>query len=330
MNFTIKELSSLESVNVWNEFVFAQMLPHYSIGHNPCLPQILKTLFKFEPVYCMIYQEEKLVGVFQAIKDKGKIVSLPVVSTSGLCLAPNYNAVEVYKVICAHFNAPFEIRDFVKFSDFSFDKKSTSYLPLKKDADEQLRSFKSKLRNQIKKGYTNGLQVKIGGLELLKDFYEIYIKNMHRLGVPHPSMEYFKSFVENYKNGQSKIFLITYNNIPVGSCIIFTYGKLSELFWASTVREYNHLNSNMVLYWEVIKYSNEQGFETLSFGRSDGESSSLKFKEQWGIDIYPLSFNYSTAKSNLREFGLINKIWKIIPFPIVKIVGPIIRSKVTS
>lgn len=330
MEISIKTYQSNEIGEKWNQFVFAQDLPFYSLGHNPCFPTIFQSLFKYETIYCILYEGATVIGVFQAIKEGDKIKSLPVLPSAGICCSPSHKKEDLYKMICDHFKKPYEIRDFLKFSSFSFDKKVTCYLPLKKTVDEQMQSFKSKLRNQIKKGYANGLEIKSGGIELLPQFYDIYIRNMHRLGVPHPSINYFKSFVQNYENGISKLFIVTYNSIPVGACIVFTYGKLAELFWASTSRKYNNLNPNMVLYWEIIKFSIEQNMEILSFGRSNVESNSLKFKEQWGVETHPLYFNYSSEQSNLRNFGLINKIWKLIPFPIVKIVGPIIRSKVTS
>jgi lipid II:glycine glycyltransferase (peptidoglycan interpeptide bridge formation enzyme) len=186
------------------------------------------------------------------------------------------------------------------------------------------------LRNQINKGYHNGLKIKIGGAELLPAFYDIYIRNMHRLGVPHPSKKFFKKFFDSYQNGLRKIFVVTYNNLPVGGSIMFSYGKLAELFWASTDRKFNYLNTNMVLYWEVIKFSILENMETLSFGRSDIGSSSLKYKEQWGVQVMPIYFNYSSEQKNIRDYKIINKIWKRIPFPIVRLVGPIIRSRVTS
>ena len=330
MQIIIKEYAYHEIGEKWNEFVLSQSLPVYSLGHNPCFPAIFKSIFKYDDIYCILYDKEKMIGVFQAIKENNTLKSLPVLPTSGLCCNPSYNKEELYQSICKHFNTAYEIRDFVKFSNFTFDTKVTCYLPLKASVDDQMQFFKSKLRSQIKKGYTNGLQIKSGGIELLPEFYDVYIRNMHRLGVPHPSINYFKSFIENYQNGESRLFIIYHDSVVVGGSIVFTYGKLAELFWASTSRKYNHLSPNMVLYWEIIKFSIEKKMEVLSFGRSNKESSSLKFKEQWGVSTYPLYFNYSSEQSNLRSFGLINKIWKLIPFPIVKIVGPIIRSKVTS
>lgn len=330
MNLIIKEIEPGNISQEWNDFVLTHPLPNYSIGHNPSLPVIFNKLFKYKPVYCKIYDGQKMIGVFQAVKDKDKIISLPFFTTSGLCIDPQYSSNEIYEKIAEHFNCPYEIRDFVKFSEFVFDKKVTSYLDLKNSEEEQLKSYDKRVRVQIKKGYSNGLQIQVGGVELLPVFYDIYIRNMHRLGTPHPSINFFKTFMENYKNGLCKIFVATYESKPIGCSMTITYGKMAEMVWGSTIREYNHLKPNMFVYWEVMRYAIEQKMEILSFGRSDAEGNHISFKKQWGVKIYPIYFNYSSQVSNVRDYQLIRKIWSTIPFPVVKVLGPIIRKRVTT
>ncbi len=330
MDITIKEMPLGEVDATWDRFVLAHQLPAYSIGHNPCLPQLFKTLFQHEPVYLGCYDKEKLIGVFQASKEKGKIKSLPVLSTSGLCLNEGYDAKTIYKKLTAHLNCSFEIRDFTAFSEFVYDKKATFYLKLQKTADEQLKFFKSVIRNRINKGIKDGLQCKTGGVELLPEFYEIYIRNMHSKGVPVPSKNYFKTFIEEYKNGRCKLFVIYNEGKAIAASILYTYGKLAEFFWASTLKEYNSLNPNMVLYWEMIKYSVEQGMEIFSYGRSDMDGNNHTFKAKWNPDIIPIYFNYSSPQKNIREYSTMSRIWQKIPLPLARVLGPIIRSKVSS
>ena len=56
-------------------------------------------------------------------------------------------------------------------------EKVSMWLSLPKTAEELLRSFKPKLRSQVRKGEKNGLVVKSGGVELLDEFYGVLTHN---------------------------------------------------------------------------------------------------------------------------------------------------------
>ena len=82
-----------------------------------------------------------------------------------------------------------EIRSAESFGDVSSDnslntEKVRMLLPLSIDAGTLMAGFKSKLRSQIRKPKKDGLNVQIGGAELLDDFYPVFVKNMRDLGSP--------------------------------------------------------------------------------------------------------------------------------------------------
>jgi lipid II:glycine glycyltransferase (peptidoglycan interpeptide bridge formation enzyme) len=86
------------------------------------------------------------------------------------------------------------------------------------------------------------------------------------------------------------------------------------------------MNPNMVLYWEMIKYSIDQKMKVFSFGRATKGSGSHKFKTQWGIEERQIYFNYSSYQLNIRNLSFLSKLWKILPLEVANKVGPYFRN----
>jgi hypothetical protein len=63
-------------------------------------------------------------------------------------------------------------------------RKVRMILSLPDSSDALMKSFKSKLRSQIRRPVKDGLYSRIGSGELLDDFYFVFAKNMRDLGSP--------------------------------------------------------------------------------------------------------------------------------------------------
>ena len=81
----------------------------------------------------------------------------------------------------------------------------------------------------------------------------------------------------------------------------------------------------MVLYWEMIKNSIENGMEFFSFGRATRSSGSHKFKLQWGVKEIPIYFNYSNYTFDIRRLKFLGNLWQKLPLKTVNKVGPFLR-----
>ena len=105
-----------------------------------------------------------------------------------------------------------------------------------------------------------------------------------------------------------------------------------EIPWASTLREVNKIGVNMFLYWEVLKYSIEQGFKTFDFGRSSVDSGTFRFKKQWGAKPKQLYWYYwmrdggelPQLNPNNPKYQLVIKLWQKLPLALTKLLGPMI------
>jgi len=203
------------------------------------------------------------------------------------------------------------------------------FLDLDKDAASQWDGFDAKTRNQIRKAQKSGLEIKTGHLDLLDDFYDTFSKNMHDLGTPVYSKNFFRTILQKFPD-VTQIFSVMLQNKTIASGISISYRDTIEMPWASSIIKYRPLCPNDLLYWEAIKYSIEKKFAKFDFGRSSLETGSYKFKEQWGAKSTQLYWQYLTKKGapvpelnpSNPKYRMAIKLWRILPVWFTNIAGP--------
>ena len=299
------------------------------VSFNPDLDLFLKKK-NFTLILYIIKINNECVGLLPAYKKNNINYSVPYFSYGLVLNIPiDHVIIEKIKDLLLKNLINFKVKLLGSANDLFNPHKVSAFLDLKFTKEDQLSSFNSKLRSQIKKGYKNGLKCEIGGKNLIYDFWIIYSKNLHSIGSPSYSMSFFHKLLDNYNENQIKIFIIKYNSVPIGSSLYLSYNGFSEVILASTLRKYNYLSTNMMMYWEMIVYSIENGNSIFSFGRSDLGSTQLRFKKQWGVRILPISYlNSKGSMLSLKELkNIFNKIWRIIPYSISKRIGYLIAEK---
>lgn len=197
-----------------------------------------------------------------------------------------------------------------------------------------LNSYKSKLRSQIRKPLKEGLCPKIGGEELLEDFYRIFAVNMRDLGSPVHSKDLMKNVLRTFKD-EARIFAVYKEEQPVAAGLVVGFEKVLANPWASALRQYSHLSANMLLYWSMLEYACNQGYQYFDFGRSTPGEGSYRFKEQWGAQPvalcwYDIRFEArsASAASEKGQFQKAIHYWQKIPVPLSKFIGPMLRKHI--
>ena len=103
-----------------------------------------------------------------------------------------------------------------------------------------------------------------------------------------------------------------------------------EIPWASSLREFNRFSVNMLLYWESLSYSIEQGCQFFDFGRSNKDAPTYRFKKQWGAEEKQLHWYQWTPEGEEAvrldpqnsKLSLATKAWQKLPVPIANLIGP--------
>jgi FemAB-related protein (PEP-CTERM system-associated) len=205
------------------------------------------------------------------------------------------------------------------------------------DSSERLmKSFKSKLRSQIRKPLKKGLIYKVGGMELLDDFYEVFARNMRDLGSPVHTKRLMEAVLLVFPD-ISRVIVVYLEDRPLACSIVIGFEDTLENPWASSLREYSKLAPNMLLYWAMLEYACDNGFRYFDFGRSTPNESTFKFKKQWGAEPHPLHWHYipvngkpiDTTETENSKFNNAIQIWKKLPVRLTRIIGPKIRKYIS-
>ncbi len=204
-------------------------------------------------------------------------------------------------------------------------------LELPQRYEDLLKAFSSKLRSQVRRGEKEGMTSRLGGLDLLDDFYQVFARNMRDLGTPVYDKGFFREILQSFSKG-ARICAVYLNDRPVAAGFVIGFRGTLEIPWASSDRRYARLAPNMVLYNAVLQYACTEGYQEFDFGRSTLNSGTYRFKEQWGAKPLTLYWYYwlseGTKPPELNpqnpKYQLAIRMWRHLPVPVTKLVGPAI------
>lgn len=204
-------------------------------------------------------------------------------------------------------------------------------LELPRCYEDLLKAFPSKLRSQVRRGEREGMTSRLGAVELLEDFYQVFARNMRDLGTPVYGKPFFREILQTFSKG-ARICIVYLANRPVAAGFVLGFRQSLEIPWASSDRRYARLAPNMVLYNAVLRYACTEGYREFDFGRSTVDSGTYRFKEQWGARPLTLYWYYWLSKGTKMpdlnpqnpKYQLAIRMWQYLPVPVTQMVGPAI------
>ena len=188
-----------------------------------------------------------------------------------------------------------------------------------------------KVRNQIRKAEKSGLTVERGGGELVDDFYTVFARNMRDLGTPVYSRRLFDEVFRVFPE-RATMHIVRLDGRPVAAGVTYRTARMTQLPWASSIRDYNALCPNTLLYWDTIQYAAEAGCAVFDMGRSTPNEGTFKFKQQWGAEPLSLHWEYQLRSEHELpnvspanpKFQLAIALWRKLPLALTLRVGPMI------
>lgn len=208
-------------------------------------------------------------------------------------------------------------------------KKVSMVLPLPTTLEALEMRLGSKIRAQCKKALVYSPVFKVGGLDLLGDFYAVFAKNMRDLGTPVYHKNWFKQVLLE-PNIEAVVVLVYMAGKPVSAGFLVGHNDVLEIPWASTLKCANLKNANMWMYRQVLDYAVSSGYRYFDFGRSTKDSGTYQFKKQWGAIAVEHFWYYARLTDQIDpglnpdnpKFKLAIQIWRCLPVWLTKLIGP--------
>lgn len=343
------------SPEMWDAYIKGH--PQASIYHQFFFKSVIQKTYNHQPYYVTaIDDDKKIVGVLPLFFINsflfGKsLVSLPFCDYGGI-LADNdtiglqlqQKGIELAgQLKCSSFELRQTMEQkYIKMSSEASSENIFSVttskvrmrLSLPESNDALFASFSAKLRSQIRKPQKEGCTAKSGGLELLNDFYDVFVHNMRDLGSPVHTKSLMKRMLQSDPQ-RTRLFVIYHNGIPAACSLVSGFTDTLVNPWASFKRTYQKIAPNMLLYWEMLSFAINNGYKSFDFGRSTPGEGTFKFKEQWGALPEQLFwYSYSQNGKHESESASENKkekfirVWQKLPLSVTKVCGPILRRHI--
>lgn len=323
---------------LWDQYV--QNCSEASLYHLVGWKRVIEKTFDHRTYYLYALQSNSIVGILPLVFFNSKLfgnllISLPFFNYGGIAADSNdtrkillENAINIAQLEGAEH---IELRHMENYN-LGLPTKTSKVLmllELPSTAEELWKSFKSKLRSQIRRPEKEGFTVKFGQMEEVDNFYEVFANNMRNLGTPVYPRQLFKNILLEFGD-KTRICTVYADDRPIASGFIAGFKDTLQIPWASSLGKYNRFSPNMMLYWNILKFACDEGYKNFDFGRSTPNEGTYKFKKQWGAKPVQCYWQYWLASG--EEMPEINphnpkykyaiEIWQRLPLSVTKFLGP--------
>ena len=205
---------------------------------------------------------------------------------------------------------------------------------LAKDDEEQLLAIPRKQRAEVRKGLSNGLEVRVGtGEDDRHNHYAVYAESVRNLGTPVFPRGLFDAVLDGFGDS-AEILTVLDNGNPVASVLSLFHGDAVMPYWGGGTWDARRLRANDVMYYALMNRARERGCTRFDFGRSKVGTGAYSFKKNWGFEPEPLSYAIRTADGEAPrdvnpmspKYRLQVSLWQKLPLSIANKLGPMLAK----
>jgi lipid II:glycine glycyltransferase (peptidoglycan interpeptide bridge formation enzyme) len=156
---------------------------------------------------------------------------------------------------------------------------------LGKDPEAVFSRFSNTTKRNIKKAIRTGAVARMyRSLKARREFYVLHCMTRKRHGLPPQPFSFFQNIYEHIiSKGLGFVVLTSYERQNIAGAVYFGLDEKSVYKFGASDYRYQYLRPNNLTMWEAIKWCAENGYRSLSLGRTAVHNQGLRrFKNGWG------------------------------------------------
>jgi len=337
MSIEICELTP-EYAHAWDAFVMAH--PHGGPFHLIAWKESIKEVFGYRPMYILATEGASIRGILPLFLVQNFILGKALISSPfavyGGILADSSEVRDALgrhlKQLSESLNVDYaELRNAYAEQCVGFAA-VTRYVTFTQrvgpDEAELLETIPRKTRRMVRKSLENSLVTRQRKTEFLA-FEDLYSENLRRLGTPSFPPHHFAALIRHFGE-MVDIREVIHQDRVVAAVMTFYFRDQVLPYYGASDPAYNSLAPNNYMYFDLMRWAGQNGYNRFDFGRSKKVSGSHDFKAHWGMEERDLPYEMLLVKRktlpdlspNAARFQLPIKIWQKLPLPVTRALGP--------
>ncbi len=323
----------------WDDLISSH--PNCSFFHSTAWARVLSESYGYKPLYFTIFEGKAISACLPVMEVDSFItgkrgVSLPFSDYCDPILTEEVDFRELFGSVIDHGKKAgwkyIEVRGGRRL--FGNAGPSATYVGHRldlADGPEMLFSrFRDSTQRNIKKAEKAGVKASISNSsDAVREFCRLNSISRRRHGLPPQPPRFFKAIHRHViSKGSGFVVLASHGRDTIAGSIFFLFQrKALYKYGASDFRE-QRLRSNNLVMWEAIKWLSQNGFETLSFGRTEPEHAGLlQFKAGWRpterrIAYYRRNMDSGTFANSSRAASRAQHLFfGRLPIPLLNLIG---------
>jgi FemAB-related protein (PEP-CTERM system-associated) len=195
----------------------------------------------------------------------------------------------------------------------------------------------SRQRQVEQAGDDASLEFSVGtSLDDLREYYQLYLESMRGHGSPPHSFEFFRRLWDSlYPSGNFRLSTVHHEGSLVNGMIDLGVGSTVYQWGVVSDYDYRDLNGGSFLLWKSLEWAAENGYDTYEFGRTREGSGVYMFKKSFGgsktwyddLHYFP-DGNATLQDPDDEKYEQARDVWKRLPVPVTRLLGPRIRKRI--
>jgi len=323
----------------WDDLIIST--PNTSFFHSSNWARVLSESYHYLPLYFTTLQNGRLLSLIPVMEIKSSLtgkrgVSLPFSDYCEPIIAEReYFQKTLNEIVEYGKKAKWKYLELRGGKNFHEHFSPWVYyyghtLDLTKDAGHIFSKFRDSTKRNIKKAMKEGVEVKIeNSFASVREFYRLNCLTRRHHALPPQPFVFFKKIYEHVLSKElGFVILASHGQTNIAGAVFLHYGDKVIYKYGASNRVYQHLRGNNLVMWEAIKWYCQNGYKSISLGRTDPEDRGLlQFKSGWRpreeiIEYYKYDFAKRTfTNDRTGAMELPKRVLGILPSSILKIIG---------